>query len=349
VYDSRMLNSKRAHALAFLTTLLLLTVGTTAGWSASLPPLPKIAPLPPLAANGIHITAQIALDRQPGNPAVGFGSVWIPSSATGILDRVDPRSGKLIARIRSSLTTTATQNQYFDSVAVSADAVWHASDAGNIIVRVSPSRNRVVKRIPVGGRPDEIAAGPSGVYVSLFNDSVVERIDPQTNKVVRRVSLGGPAMGVAYGAHSVWALTSKGPTVLQLDPLTLAVKRRISIKSNAPFLGGYFSAWWIAADEAGACASNQQQNSVTTIDLTAPKVVAQTILPFGGVPFSVAITDGSCWVANGSGVFKISSDGSSIAFSHLPPLGPSAFVGIATGAGAAWVTSAGRNALLKVE
>lgn len=309
---------------------------------AALPPLPKVAPLPALDHSGVAVTGQTAVDRQPGNPAAGFGSVWVPSSASGIVDRVDPSSLKVIARIRDGATTTSVQNQYFDSVAVSAKAVWHASDVGGSVSRIDPRTNKVVKRLLVPGRPGAIAASSAGVYVSLFNTPTVLRIDPSTLRIVKRASVGGPALGVAYGAGSAWAVTSNGPALVRLDPVTLRVEKRISIASTAPAGPGFASAWWVAADATAVCAGNYQQNSVTRVDPTTNAVAEQTVLPFGSHPFSVAPDGGACWAANDSGIFRGSS------YSHLPGNGASTFVGVTASAGTAWVTEAGRNALLRV-
>ena len=305
--------------------LRMLAVALVAG---ALPALPKVAPLPPLGHTGIEIVGQVAVDRQPGNPAVGFGSVWVPSSADGIVDRVDAGTLKVVARIRSGAARTQVQNQYFDSVAVSATAVWHASDVGATISRIDPRSNTVVKRVDVPGRPGAIAASATGVYVSLFNTSTVLRLDPATLRIVKKASLPGPALGVAYGAKAVRVVTSNGPAVLRLDPVTLRVRKRISIVSTRPSGPGFASAWWVAADGSSVCAGNYQQNVITRIDAVSGKVAGQTTLPFGSHPFSTAASGGGCWAANDAGVFRGAS------YSHLPGIGPSEFVGVAAGAGA---------------
>jgi DNA-binding beta-propeller fold protein YncE len=320
----------------------MLRVLAVAALAAALPPLPKVPPLPALEHNGVEIVSQTAVDRQPGNPAVGFGSVWVPSSADGIVDRVDLKTRKVAARIRSGDTRTRAQNQYFDSVAVSAKAVWHASDVGGTVSRIDPRTNKLVKRVPVPGRPGAIAASAAGVYVTLFNTSTVLRLNPATLKVMKRGTIAGPALGVSFGAGSVWVVTSSGPSVLRLDPLTLRVQKRISIASRAPSQGGFASAWWVAADAASVCAGNYQQNVVSRIDTATGSVAEQTTLPFGVHPFSVAAVGGSCWAVNDAGVFRAGS------YSHLPSIAPSEFVGVAAGPAGAWVTSAGRNALLEV-
>src|SRR5262249_29246750 len=99
--------------------------------AATLPALPKVASLPALRSHGLTVKAQAATDRQPGNPAVGFGSVWVPSSENEIVDRYDQSTAKLQARIRAGSTHAPGQNEYFDSIAVGATSVWAASDAGN--------------------------------------------------------------------------------------------------------------------------------------------------------------------------------------------------------------------------
>jgi hypothetical protein len=311
---------------------------------AALPPLPKVAPLPPLESHGLTVAAQSAADRQPGNPAVGFGSVWVPSSENDLVDRYDLATGKLQTRIRAGTAHTAVEAQYFDSVAVGAASVWAASDVGNEVVRIDPKKNAVVRRVAVPGRPGEIAVGPKGVYVSLFNQPTVLRIDPLSGKIRRRANVGGGALGVAFGAGAVWALTSAGPDVLELDPQTLAVRKRISIRMNAPFVGGFSEAWWISAGGSAVCAANQYQNAVTRIDPVTTKVVAQVKLPFGKQPFSVAADGSDCWAVNDSGVFRVNAG----TWSRLPPLGPSGFAGVTAAGGRAWVTLAGRNALLSV-
>lgn len=321
---------------------LLLGAPAAARAAAGLPPLPA------LSHTDVAATAWTSVDRQPGNPAFGFGSVWVPSSGTGTLDRVDPKSLQVIARIRSSSSSTSAQNQYFDSVAVSRSAVWHASDLGNRVSRIDPRTNKVVAKVAVGGRPDEIAAGPAGAYVGLFDTQTVERISPAGNKIVRKRKLTGFVQGIAYGAGAVWALDSAGPSVVKLDPVTLAVRKRISVKSSLPFVGGYFSSWWIAADAKTVCAGNQQANAVSVIDPVAGRLVRQAALPFGRQPFSVAADAGRCWVTNDSGVFLVARSGAA-SFSHLPTLGASAFTGVAAGGGGAWVTLAGRDALVRVK
>ena len=313
---------------------------------AGLPPLPKIAPLPPhLAASGLTVEAQTAVDLQPGSPAFGFGSVWVPSSATGIVDRVDPKTLEVTARIGGGRPRTVAQNQYYDSVAVSPTAVWRASDVGNEVARIDPKTNRLVAVIAVPGRPDEVAAGPNGVYVSLFQQTLVLRIDPRRNRVDRQRDIGGNAMGVAFANDTVWALSTTGPSVVRLDPTTLKILGRTSIASKAPPGTGYFDAWWIAGGSGSVCAGNQQQNLVTRIDPRTAHVTAQTKLGFGSNPFGVAADGAGCWAASATGVFRT---GAKAASSHLPPPGPSQFVGVAVGGGAAWVTAAGRNALYRV-
>lgn len=315
-----------------------------AALALAVPAIALAAALPPLEHNGVTADAWTTLGKQPGNPAFGFGSVWVPSSGSGYLDRVDPKTLRVVAHIRSTkLIATPPQNQYFDSVALSRTAVWHASDLGNTVTKISPRTNKVLATIAVGGRPDEIAAGPAGVYVGLFNTATVERI---TSKVVKSRNLPGLVMGMAYGAGHLWALYNS--TVAQLDPVTLAVRKRISVKSSLPSTGGFAPAWWIAADAKTICVGTLQQNAVTIVDPATGKVTAQVALPFGKQPFSVAAANGKCWVTNDSGVFLVGSDGAQPAYSHLPANGTSTFTGVAAGGGGAWVTLAGRNALLRV-
>jgi YVTN family beta-propeller protein len=264
--------------------------------------------------------------------------VWVPSSASGTVDRVDPKTRRVVARIHSTTVTPPPPDNYFDSVAFTKNAVWHASDLGNVVVRIDPRTNKVVAKIPVGGRPDEIAAGPAGVYVGLFQTPTIERISG--NRVVKKRTLDGPVYGVAFAAGKLWALSTSGPTVQVLDPLTLAVRKKIAIDAPYPPVGGFASAWWLSADAKTVCVPNTSQNAITIIDPATEQVTTQAKLPFGRQPFSTAAQNGSCWVTNNGGIFLVGPNGMRSA--KLPG---SVFTGVTAGG---WATIAERNALVKV-
>ena len=53
-----------------------------------------------------------------------------------------------------------------DGVAVGAGSVWVACAIDGQVMRIDPASGRIVKRIAVGPGLREVAAGPSGVWVT---------------------------------------------------------------------------------------------------------------------------------------------------------------------------------------
>ena len=63
--------------------------------------------------------------------AVAFGSVWVAVLGSGNVDRIDPRTGRLVARLRVGGTPVR--------LAVGFGTVWINDDDGRVI-RISPRR-----------------------------------------------------------------------------------------------------------------------------------------------------------------------------------------------------------------
>lgn len=124
----------------------------------------------------------------------GFGSLWV-SRPTGMLARIDPVSGDLLAEIELAASSTF--------LAIGPDAVWVMNQRGDVS-RVDPETNEVVATItanPRGIIGGDIVATADAVWVQATSRIGVE-IDPATNAVVQRV-------GPAEGSGSV-AITADG-------------------------------------------------------------------------------------------------------------------------------------------
>jgi len=83
--------------------------------------------------------------------AAGAGSIWVLTDAKGVLSRIDPKTDRIIARIRVAPHSYAA--------AFAFDAVWITNtgssnqQAAGSVQRIDPATNRVRATIPVGPRP----------------------------------------------------------------------------------------------------------------------------------------------------------------------------------------------------
>ena len=134
----------------------------------------------------------------PGHVAVGDGAVWVAVDGDNTVDRVDPRTGRVLVVIPAhgvcgSITTGA--------------GVWFSSRiCGQQVTRIDPRSNKVVAEIPMTGDTLGVGVGFGSAWVSRMPENpAIIRIDAATNRVIGEVALGnGGVAGVTVGLGFVW-------------------------------------------------------------------------------------------------------------------------------------------------
>ena len=148
-----------------------------------------------------------------GYAAGGAGSVWQSDYENNKVLRIDPASGKVLAKIPVGKQPLG--------VVVTADAVWVANEHSGSVTRIDPATNKVVATIPINSPdsagPQVITAGPNGsVWVGVDNMGSVVRIDAATNKVGLVVPMYG---WLASDGEQVWIAVDTG-----IDGLAQAIR-----------------------------------------------------------------------------------------------------------------------------
>jgi hypothetical protein len=116
-----------------------------------------------------------------------------------------------------------------DRVAFGASGVW-VGDLGHL-ARVDPTTDRVV-HVPGASTPIGVAADQ--VWAGLVDQpDAVGRVDPSTARVVARLDVGGAPTGIAVGAGAVWVLDSDA-ILSRVDPTTNTVTARLALGGVAP-------------------------------------------------------------------------------------------------------------------
>ena len=170
------------------------------------------------AAHGDSRSAQSA-----DGVAVGYGSVWVTSAATGSVTRIDARTGGVSRR---SMPGTAQRG------AVGLHAVWVANSLDGTVTRIDPATDSVRATIPVGDGPNGIAVANGAVWVSNELGGTLSRIDPVRNIPSRlsrpetgpkgrrapgRLFVAVRASGIGHRGGTLTVLTSSGD-LHHLDP-----------------------------------------------------------------------------------------------------------------------------------
>ena len=171
-----------------------------------------------------RVVERIAVDA-PSGLDFGHGSVWVTSAERGTLSRIDPVSGKMVAKIEVGE----------GAVDIAADegsgAVWVADWLKNgKLSRVDPETNRVVAEIPIRphaqeGGASSVAVGEGAVWAQSV-DGKLFKVDPATNEVVAKVSLGDYSSYLAIYGDAVWATVqgfASQRRLLKVDPRTVQV------------------------------------------------------------------------------------------------------------------------------
>jgi virginiamycin B lyase len=210
--------------------------------------------------------------------AVAFDSVWVPICSDGSVQRVDPKSRKIIASIPSGVANTEggltagagsiwmpsdgagvmsridpATNKVVSKITIPPgsytaafyeDSVWITSTKGNLLTRVDAKTEKVVASIPVGPAPRFLATGLGGVWTLNQGDGSVSRIDPATNKVSATIEVGVPGGGgdIAVGEGAVW-VTAIGKPLSKIDPATNRVLTQYVGKGGDALRVGLGSLW----------------------------------------------------------------------------------------------------------
>jgi len=154
-----------------------------------------------------------------GGIAAGAGSVWLVTSKTGELDRIDPATNTVVAKIS---IPAGSFNPVFAN-----DSIWVSSNHGNALVRVNPATNTVTSSTPIGPMPRFLTVGAGSVWVLNQGDGSISRVDATSGKLIATIPAGIPGLGgeIAFGAGAVWATVFDFP-ITMVDAATNKVVRQ---------------------------------------------------------------------------------------------------------------------------
>jgi streptogramin lyase len=299
-----------------------------------------------LAYPRLTASGPIQVGAGAGVPAADAGSVWVPRTETGDLERVDPTAGSVTSRIHVGAPSPADGGS-LDSALAAGGSIWESSDQGGTIARVDPASGTQTATIQAGVRPGGLAAGGGAVWAFGFQGADVTRIDAAAGTAQSLHVPGASAAGIAYGDGALWVLSLSPARILQVDPASGAVQATFPLKPPFPAAYSVVEAWWLAFGDGAVWATLPNYGAVARLD-TGTHALRYVRTPYGR-PFGVAVGGGSAWVATDHGVLRLDgSTGRPTGVAMLPAASRSGFTSIAFGDGAAWFTNYDRGTLTRV-
>ena len=150
--------------------------------------------------------------------SVGDGAVWAISGSTASVLRIDPRSGRVSARI-AIVASRGTQSPYPIAIATGLGSVWVLNATAATVTRIDPVQAGVTATIPIGIErvPRRLAVGSGAAWVA-DGDGTLVRIDATTNTLTT-TTVAPSLYDVAAGAGGVWVTSG---SAIAGGPLTAA-------------------------------------------------------------------------------------------------------------------------------
>jgi YVTN family beta-propeller protein len=220
---------------------------------------------------------------------------------------------------------------------------------GNAVAVIDPSSNRVTGQIPVGARPEAIAFGAGGLWVSNLDDSTVSHVDPTTDRAVRAIPTGNASSGLAAGEGAVWAIsTAPGSpfgVLRRIDPRFDVVAKRIRVHAGLNPLSGEEHLAGVATGP-GSVWVGTDSGLLDRVDPSRSAV--SNSVDTGNSPEIIAQGAGAVWVADPFADNVVRVDPATNTVSAAIPVG-SRPIAVAVGAGAVWVADRGDDRVARID
>jgi YVTN family beta-propeller protein len=258
---------------------------TTAEPTATTPaPTETLSPTPAVTLPIVEPAITTIPFSQPWTMATGAGSVWVTSSESGTVSRIDPATNTVVATI----DVAADGNRSADSIVADDTSVWVVAGILNLVL-IDPATNQVVSTTPIDEPVDQLALGNGVLWVISSDSNLIRRFDPATNTFTLSIEIDRP-QSATITDDAVWVIRDVGrgtdSEVLKIDPATGEVMTTVP-------LNHYFATELILVGDSLWAPT---ESALLQLDTGTGQIVATYPLPqpVRGVPL-VATGDGSLW------------------------------------------------------
>jgi YVTN family beta-propeller protein len=288
----------------------------------------------------IEETAQstIQLKGFPDWLELGYGSVWVSNVGLDAVQRIDPKTNKVVAEIKVNKPVAAMAAGY--------GSLWVASYEDKSIIRIDADKNEVAAKVPViiADTEASIAAGEGGVWLVTDRKGILSRIDPTTNRVAAEIKVKPNSYAAMAGYGAIWVTNTgkagaKEPgSVERIDPKTNAVVAVIPVRVQPRFLAVGEGAVWVL---------NQGDGTVSRIDPKTNQVTATIETGAAGPGGDIAAGEGAVWVRASKVLVSVIDPQTNMVVKHYGPAQGSGAV--RAGNGSVWISAHDVNKVWRLD
>jgi streptogramin lyase len=199
-------------------------------------------------------------------------TVWVAATGPNSVQRIDPATNKIVARVglggeacaglasgfgslwvpvcakKPSLVRVDTNKNKISGtltvgpagpeggIAVSGDSVWLVSDSKGTLSRVDPTTNTVRQKIAIPAGSYNPIFSDGVVWISGVESSVLTAVDAVTGEVLASIPAGPKPRFLTAGAGSIWTLNQGDGSVSRIDERSRKLTATITV--GIPGLGG---------------------------------------------------------------------------------------------------------------
>ena len=238
----------------------------------------------------ISMLPRVAVINLGGDPdwmAIGEDAVWISNEKHKSVFRIDPRTNRIVARVRFA-------DPPCSGLALGFGSLWvPICGKRPSLARVDVKTNRMAAILPAGPGDDEggITAGGGSVWI-VDGESELLRIDPERNAIAQKIALPPGSHNPLFAERIVWVTGNRSNQLTPVDAATGAVLPAIPVGPKPRFLAvGAGSIWTL----------NQGDGSITRVN--AKTKTAEATIPAGipGNGGEIAFGANSVWAT----VFRV--------------------------------------------
>jgi streptogramin lyase len=181
-------------------------------WTVTLYPKQQVVQIDP-ATNRVVGRIFLGGTPSPGDVAwitYGAGALWVSRAEANEVDRIDPASGAITARVE-------VDDPY--DVAVSGNSVYVPEFDPYKWSVIDATTAKVTASYP-GTGPSSAVADRGAVWILLHRSQTVIRVNPTTNSVTHRMAVvtgGSVPERIAAGFGSLWVTDPRSTSIARLD------------------------------------------------------------------------------------------------------------------------------------
>jgi virginiamycin B lyase len=209
-------------------------------------------------------------------------AVWVAGTKPYSVQRIDPRTNKIIARVSLSGEACAGMEFGYGSVWVPLCGKHPG------LVRISTLTNRITAALPIApaGAEGGIAAGGDSVWMVTDKNGTLSRIDPVTNKLRQTISIPAGSYNPLFAYGIVWVTGFDTSIVTAVNASSGSVLASIAVGPKPRFLTtGAQSIWTL----------NQGDGTVSRVDEERKEVTATIQVGIPGAGGDICFGGGSVW------------------------------------------------------